>query len=44
MLGKLARGMVLFFLVLMIAAYALSAGRGTSTQPDSERIVGRLIA
>ena len=39
MLGRLARGAYVLFVAAMIVAWAMSAGKGASTQPQSENTV-----
>jgi hypothetical protein len=44
MLGKLARVAVLFILALMIAAWALSAGKGSPADPNTDLPVDRMYS
>jgi hypothetical protein len=44
MLSKIARGAILFILAVMIAAWALSAGKGDPPQPPNDQQVWRIYS
>jgi hypothetical protein len=44
MLSKLARVAVLFILAMMIAAWALSAGKGNARDPQSDQPIDRMYS